>query len=324
MDFFQFATYAELFVPLNMDPNGVVDNRLWICLLVGGLCFLVVYVFEAIGLYTIAKREGYGNKWMAFVPFFNLYYIGVCSHKNKVYAFDAKKFAIICVAVELLLVSGYVLYYVSAFKVWDYIYWEHTTVGDVIFTTAAGFSGLPDSMAWMGWIYQYLNDYVLYWIELIFIIVKLLLLMSFFKTYSASHYLMFSFVGALLPLTGILIYAVRNNKAINYADYIRRLREREYRIYQQQYGNYNPYGGNAQAPDPFGEYGSSQGRTQQGGYSQGGYSQGSAQQGGDSFGFGGSGSPSASDGSDDAYGSDSSSGNSSSDRGSDSPFDDFK
>ena len=82
MDFFQFASYAELFVSLSMNPDQTVTNRLWICLLVGGLCFLIVYIFQAVGLFTIAKREGYGNKWMAFVPFFNLYYIGVCAEKN--------------------------------------------------------------------------------------------------------------------------------------------------------------------------------------------------------------------------------------------------
>ena len=69
MDFFQFANYARMFVPFNMDPDGIVANRLWICLLVGGLCFLIVYVFQAVGLFTIARREGYAHKWMAFVPF---------------------------------------------------------------------------------------------------------------------------------------------------------------------------------------------------------------------------------------------------------------
>ncbi len=268
MDFFQFANYAKLFVPFNMDPDGIVANRLWICLLVGGLCFLVVYVFEAVGLYTIARREGYARKWMAFVPFFNLYYIGACGRRNKVYAMDARAFAGICVGVELLLVAGYILYYVSAFAVWPYIHWEHTTVGETIFSSPDGFDALPQSYEWMGWIFGHLNDYVLYWIELIFIILKLLLLMSFFKTYSANHYLLFSFVGALLPLTGILIYSVRNNTGMNYADYIRRMREREYRMYQQQYGGSpygganggyggSPYGGGGQGPDPFGEYGSS-------------------------------------------------------------------
>ena len=81
MDFFQFASYAEMFITLSINEDNQVDNRLWICLLVGGLCFLIVYVFQVFGLLTIAKREGFKNKWMAFVPFLNVYYIGVCAEK---------------------------------------------------------------------------------------------------------------------------------------------------------------------------------------------------------------------------------------------------
>ena len=104
MDFFQFASYAEFFVTLSMDANGDVPNRLWICLLVGGLCFLIVYVFQVVGLMTIAKREGYKNRWQIFIPFFNTYYIGVCAQKNKVYNVNARKFAIVTAVLELVMV----------------------------------------------------------------------------------------------------------------------------------------------------------------------------------------------------------------------------
>lgn len=280
MDFFQFASYAEMFVTLSMDENNNVPNRMWICLLVGGLCFLIVYIFQAAGLFTIAKREGYGNRWMAFVPFLNVYYIGVCAQKNKVYGMNAKHFAIITAVVEALLVVGYIIYYVSAFAVWDYIFWEPVTNRDgvILYYYASAVNGLPASQEWMGWVFMNLSDYVLTWLELIFIVLKLLLLTAFFRTYSARQYMWFSIAGALLPLTGILIYVVRNNKGMNYMDYIKKVRERNYRMYQQQYGNpynQNPYSGGygqqggyggqggessqgSSSPDPFdGEYGSS-------------------------------------------------------------------
>ena len=282
MDFFQFASYAEIFVNLSIDENNQVENRLWICLLVGGLCFLIVYIFQVFGLLTIAKREGFKNKWMAFVPFLNVYYIGVCSQKNKVYGMNPKYFAIVTAAIEAILVAGYIIYYVSAFAVWSKITWAPYTdrncntlywyVDDVV--------GLPAGMEWMRWSFLNLGN-ILSWVELVFIILKLLLLTAFFRTYSARQYVWFSIAGALLPLTGILIYVVRNNKGMNYMDYIRKVRERNYRMYQQQYGNpynQNPYSGgynngyggqggsgnrsegSSSAPDPFdGEYGSSSG-----------------------------------------------------------------
>ena len=283
MDFFQFASYAEMFITLSINEDNQVDNRLWICLLVGGLCFLIVYVFQVFGLLTIAKREGFKNKWMAFVPFLNVYYIGVCAEKNKVYGMKAKHFAIITAALEGLLVIGYILYYVSAFAVWDYIYWQPVTYGDtaqIAYYYAADVVGLPAGMEWMRWVFLYLSD-ILSWVELVFIVLKLLLLTAFFRTYAARQYIWFSVAGAILPLTGILIYVVRNNKAMSYGDYIRKVRERNYRMYQQQYGNpynQNPYsggynggynngysgnndqssGGSGPAEDPFGgDYGNS-------------------------------------------------------------------
>ena len=157
---------------------------------------------------------------------------------------------------------------------------------------ANGFKdSMPASLDWMGWVFSNLNDYILSWVELVFIVLKLLLLTAFFRTYSARQYVWFSVAGALLPLTGILIYVVRNNKGMSYTDYIRKVRERNYRMYQQQYGNQynqNPYSGGynggydgqngyyqghsqgSSAPDPYdGEYGTS---------SQGGGSSGSSPQ----------------------------------------------
>ena len=77
MDFFEYATIALQFVN---------SKTLYVPLIVGALCFLTVFVFQAIGLYTIAAREGLKNKWMAFVPFLNTYYIGVCGQKNRAFA----------------------------------------------------------------------------------------------------------------------------------------------------------------------------------------------------------------------------------------------
>ena len=272
MDFFQFAGYAEIFVTLSMNADGEVPNRLWICLLVGGLCFLIVYIFQTFGLLTIAGREGYGRKWMIFVPFLNVYYMGVCAQKNKVYGMKAQHFAIITAAVEALLVAGYVIYYVSAFTVWDYIRWDPQYLGNdtPVYYYPGAVSGLPAGQEWMGWVFLNLGDVVISWLELVYLVLKLLLLTSFFRTYSARQYVWFSIAGALLPLTGILVYVVRNNRGMNYGEYIKKVRERNYRMYQQQYGNpynSNPYGGGgaggyggaqggSSAPDPFdGEYG---------------------------------------------------------------------
>ena len=282
MDFFQFASFVLEF--LLVSETNDPPNRLWICMVVGALCFLIVYIFQVAGLYTIAKREGYKNRWMIFIPFFNTVYIGVCAQKNKVYGMNAKYFAIITAVIEFLLSVGYVFFFISAFAMWEYIDWEpaiYYTNGTVAFYQAYSVSEFPATLTWLAWVFTNFNSIVLRLLDLLFIILKLLLLTAFFRTYSARQYVWFSIAGALLPLTGILIYVVRNNKGMNYMDYIRKVRERNYRMYQQQYGNpynHNPYSGgynngyggqggsgnrsegSSSAPDPFdGEYGSSSG-----------------------------------------------------------------
>ena len=291
MDFFQFASFMLNFFMMSDTPNP--PNRLWVCLVVGALCFLIVYIFQAVGLFVIAKRESYPHKWMIFIPFFNTYYIGVCAQKNKIYNVKAKNFALAAAIIEVVLVVGYILYFVAAFKMWDYLTWmpEYFSNGEIAYYVPESISGEPEN-----------------------------LLMAFFRTYATRYYLAFSIVGAFFPLAGILIYAVRNNAGISYMDYVNKMREQSYRMYQQQYGNpynNNPYNqggqggysgqggaGYNQTPDPFGEYGSSSG-------SSGGSPYDTTSNGG--------GSSSQSDGENSSGGGNSSNGGSSSD----SPFDEF-
>ena len=65
-----------------------------------------------------------------------------------------------------------VLYYVALFTVWKYISWNTTTIegSNVTYLYPSGFSAdMPASLNWLGWVYLHLSDYVLSWLELVFI-----------------------------------------------------------------------------------------------------------------------------------------------------------
>lgn len=51
----------------------------------GTLIALVLYVLQALGLYTIAKRRGIGHAWLAFIPFVSMWILGGISddYKNR-------------------------------------------------------------------------------------------------------------------------------------------------------------------------------------------------------------------------------------------------
>ena len=240
MDFFKYTHYAELFVP---------NSTWWVIYLVGGLCFLTVFVFQAVALYTIAKREGYKNKWMAFVPFFNTYYIGVCGQKNRTFrTVDTKTVALAAAILEVLVFAGFVLYYFAYAYVQPYFQQNGNTYTDWFGQTQNDYSyiGVPQDLAWAQWVVE-VGVIILNVIELVYILANILVLSCFFQTYATRRYFLFTLTSALFPIQGILFFVVRNNKGMNYREFIRREQERQYRMYQQytrQNFDGNPYNQN--------------------------------------------------------------------------------
>ncbi|MDE6557700.1 MAG: hypothetical protein K2K39_01190 [Clostridia bacterium] len=287
MEFFEFVGIAQ--TALYAD---VYNRFLWVYLLVGGVCYAVVYALEAAGLYTIAKREGFKNKWMAFIPFLNTYYIGVVAEKNKVYKVKAKYISLATAGVELVYVGLSVLYLVALSLIFNggYAVAEYSTAqyGNMTLEIPNGYSAaanLPAELNWAWWVFSNLQTYVLYWVQLIYIVLNMFLMVSFFRTYSSRRYFLFSILCVLFPVKGIIIFAVRKNNGVNYLEYLREQQQRQYRMYQEYmrggmngqsgqsganangqnggyYGGYqgNPYAGqHTETPpdDPFGGLGAS-------------------------------------------------------------------
>lgn len=262
MDFFEYASVASAFV-----------NTLWTQLLVGGLCFAIVFIFQAIALYTIAVREGYGNKWMAFVPFLNTYYIGVCSQKNKFYNISAKTLGLVTAIFEFVLFIFYIVYYTACYLVIDYeIPVKITGMFGVEVIEYQLSDNVPENLAWAAWMYNYLEKFILRYVDLVYIVFEIFLLVCFFQTFACRRYVLFTFASVLFPIQGILFFVLRNNKAMNYKDFVRNEQARQYRMYQQyqqqQNMGQNPYNGNVYNPpeeskpssapeDPFEGFGSS-------------------------------------------------------------------
>lgn len=245
MDFFEYASVAATFV-----------NKLWVQLLVGGICFAIVFVFQAIALFTIAKREGYKNKWMAFVPFLNTYYIGVCAQKNKFHTVDARTIGLLTAVFEFILFAFYVLYYVACYLVSGYEVEQATVItffGVTRTATEYSLVGVPEKLAWAAWMYNYMYRYILRFVDLLFLVCQVCLLITFFQTYACRRYVLFAVTSILFPIQGILFFVVRNNKALNYKEFLRNEQARVYRMYQQQQQqnfNRNPYNQNPYSGTP--------------------------------------------------------------------------
>lgn len=233
MDFFEYANLAQMFLDYG-------DN-VWIAYLVGGLCFAVVFIFQAVALYTIAGREGYPNRWMAFVPFFNTYYIGVCAKKNRCFRLNTEMVSIVLASLEFVLVILNIISYVSVELLLANNCFTYST--EVMYGIEVSrpelITNLPIRLGWAGWCYQYLS-YIVTPVNLIFLFIKVMVLSCFFQTYAARRYFLFTITSVLFPIQGILFFVVRNNRGMNYGEYIRRQQEIQYRIYSQYRQNYEP------------------------------------------------------------------------------------
>ena len=238
MDFFEYATIVGEFTP----------TKLWVQLLVGGLCFAIVFIFEAIALFTIAVRNGYKNKWMAFIPFFNTYYIGVCAQKNKFYNVNAKTIGLVTAIVEAILVFLYIFYFIAESLIKEYlIEIEDTYLGMTVSTYQTNTDAIPESLKWAEWVYNNVYTYFIRIFNIVYLVMNVILLICFFQTYACRRYVLFSITSVLFPIMGILFFIVRNNKGVNYRDYMRAEQARQYRQYQQyrqQNYNNNPYNQN--------------------------------------------------------------------------------
>ncbi len=295
MDFFEYATAVE---PLTTNTDR------WVIYLVGGLCFAIVFVFQTVALYVISGHEGYKNRWMAFIPFFSTYYIGVCGQKNRFFKMDIKKIAIATAIFEAVLFTGYLVYTIasemllangSLARVAETNIYGLETVRDV-------FTNVPASLAWAEWCRRYLWQYILTWLDLIYTFMNVMVLSCFFQTYAARRYFIFTITSVFFPIQGILFFIVRNNKGMNYYEFMRGEQERQYRAYRQYQGypaddpyNRNPYstgapqnpppppqGQGVKTDDPFDEYPDSDG-VNSNGSGTGNGSGGSGGNGGDPF-----------------------------------------
>ncbi|MGN0812461.1 MAG: hypothetical protein ACI4MQ_03010 [Candidatus Coproplasma sp.] len=263
MEFIEFTNIAQsLTASITGDPYY---TYYWICLIIGGVAFLSLFSLEAVALNTIAKNNGFKHSWMAFVPFANTYYLGVLSEKNKTFNTKPKYFSLAMAIVEALSVGFGILYSVAVIELFNTncitavpepIY---NTAGELVYTLFTGkyeVENLPASLNWAWWVFSNTNSYIFWLLDLVYIVLAVFVLSTFFRTYSPRNYMVFSIFSVLFPIKSIFMLCIKNNKAINYIDYVKEMQRRQYDAYQQYMrnnGGFNPNGG----------------------YNQGGYNQGS-------------------------------------------------
>lgn len=243
MEFFRFTTLCESFFYYEDWRWGV---------LLGACLFLAVFLLQAIALYTIANHEGYDKRWMAFVPIISTYYIGVCAQKNKTLKLDTKKFALALMIVESVICILYTMYYIGYAVVENAGFIEYD-YSSLIYGGPMLAEQIPQALVFPAVCFEIIGLIAGY-SELIYLIMYILLLNTFFQTYSSRRYFIFTIFCIFFPIGGIFMFVVRNNRGVNYYEYMRAEQERRYQIYRQNQNYYDPYNRYNNPPPPPQDY----------------------------------------------------------------------
>lgn len=260
MEFVSFTDFVDWFFLIMLGDE--YKRYMWAYFVAGAVFFAVMYSFKAVALYTIARREGYKGKWMAFVPFLSTYYIGVVSDKNRIFRMKAQYVAIVAAVLEFLYVALNILLYTAKYLIFEGGYavpeYEIMQYGEQIIKIIKSYTleGLPHSLEWAGWVFYYLPNGFTYWLSVVSTLANIFLLICFFQTYASRQYVWFSLISAIFPVSGIFMFAVRNHEGKNYGQYLRERQQQRYRQYQEyirQNGGidgYNNQGGQS-GPNPY-------------------------------------------------------------------------
>lgn len=222
------AEYVQIVLRILYISVGVAAGLYLICLVLGGL-----------GMRAMAKKVGMKHSWLAFLPFANTWYAGKLAGETRVFGQKMKRVGLYAMITELVYVAINVFALVVQFALYqpDYFVEQFNESGEFI-GIYLEVARVPLGLRWM-----IVADTVLTWVNtisyLVLIFFLCMLFYAFFRKYYARSPFLMTFLCAVLPLRGLVIFAVRNNTPVDYDAYMRRRME-EYA--RRSGGTYGPYG----------------------------------------------------------------------------------
>lgn len=212
---------------------------------------LVFFILQGVGLSKMAKANGMRHRWMAFVPFLNLLYVGMISGEVSFFGRRVKRAGLVAMILEIVASIFYVAIALAEVILFVYFYDRL-----LITTTEAGYpipqwTALPDDAVFIKNFYM-ISGYITPILSLVHGVFMLLLYTGLFRKYDPRRSALFAILSVFVPFFAeIATFVLRNRAAIDYEDYVRRRREEQQRRRQQYYGQ-NPYGNNPYGNNPYG------------------------------------------------------------------------
>lgn len=228
---------------LMLSENNVALIAL---IIVPVVIYLIFFILEGVGLYTMASKQGVGYKWRTFVPFVNSYLMGELTGDCPFCGKKIKSIKVWILCTELVAFITGALYFVCecllASELFDAFRREVIDIymGIEVLTYEYDVSRMS---GWHLIIYNISQiDYYIYMVcDLLYFVFYIILLTNFFRKYFAKNYFMLVLACVLFPVQGACVFAVRNNKPVDYTAYMNRRRAQYFGQHQNTNNPYNYY-----------------------------------------------------------------------------------
>lgn len=227
--------------------------------------YIAFYVLRSIGIYKLAKSQGVEKAYFAWIPCLWMFTACKIIGKARFFSTTAEKVAVwACVLFSVAVIVPFIGNFLSYFPYVAY-YLEggsltlNASEGLVIYA-GSDFVNNFDTNA-INTIIKILSAFG-YILRLVEIFITVSVYIALFKKFWPQHYILAA-VLSFFGLFGIFAFVIRNNKAVDFNEYIR---SRYYNAGFTPYGNryYNqgggteergtPYGAQPTDKEPFGEF----------------------------------------------------------------------
>ena len=238
--------------------NQTVSNGAVIGFLLFIAAFYVTfYVLRSIGIYKLAKNQGIEKAYIAFIPCVWMFTACKIIGKARIFGNTAEKLAV-WFAVIFTAATVIPLVY-DCFTIVPYAL-RYLQGNDITITLKNGNLELDPRLVYSNGVIVFLNILSVfnYLLRIAEIFITVTVYIALFRKFWPEHYILAS-VLSFFGLFPIFVFAIRNRKAVDFNEYLRR------RFYGSGYTPYGPYGGYRGQGGANNSYGAPQG----GGFSDG-------------------------------------------------------
>ena len=255
----------DIFMQISLANGDYAILKLWqaiIAAILPVIFAITVYVLMGVGLSKMAKNRGMKKAYLGYVPFARWYLLGSLAGECRIFGKKIKNLGIFAMILSIItfLITTFI-------TVYDYLPMAKILLSG--YKVEITFDELGNAVINPPYFYNevmvvfyHIADVLETVAGLLELFVLINLYLAFYKQYSPMHHMLFMIISIFTPGAGIIIFALRNKKVINFGDFIK---ERMKKM-QGMYGN--PYGApfndvdkkQSTTGEPFGEFSSDDGK----------------------------------------------------------------